>query len=341
MKIIASHNGLTAAACVWQALGAGGLPLDSCVAAATMVEDDPEELTVGYGGLPNEDGAVELDAAVMDGRTHRGGAVAALRNIRHPTQVARLVMQLTNRVLLAGDGALRFARANGFPEENLLTEQARRMWLYWKQIRSPHDDWRTPADAELDPKIQRWFQKNLFGLSGPEGSPLPHDAADVERGDMTGTVHFAAIDQHGDLACATSTSGHAFKIAGRVGDSPVLGAGLYVDNEIGSCGSTGHGESNLENLTSFAAVELMRGGRSPREAGLEILRRIVARARPDQFDAQGRPTFNVNLFLLAKDGSHAGVSLQGGKQIAVVDADGARLEDCTPLLAEDKSAAGR
>ena len=307
-------------------LGEGAAPLDACVEGVTLVEDDPNELTVGYGGLPNEDGVVELDAAVMDGRTHRGGAVAALQGVRHAARVARLVMQQTNRVLLVGAGALRFARANGFAEEDLLTVRARQMWLYWKRTRSQRDDWQPPAADEADLDVQRWFEKHFYGAQIPEGARVDPAA---QQG--TGTVHCAALDGRGDLACATTTSGHAFKIAGRVGDSPILGAGLYVENEVGTCGSIGHGEANLENLSSYAGVELMRGGLSPAEAGLEVLRRVVKNARPDQCDQRGRPTFNLQLFLLAKDGCHAGVALWGDKQYAVADEDGSRLEPCVAL----------
>ncbi len=310
MKIIASHNGLRAAEQAYASLAAGRSPLDACVEAATLVEDDPDELSVGYGGLPNEDGVVELDAAVMDGSTHRGAGVAALRGIRHPTQVARLVLQQTDRVLLVGEGALRFALANGFVEENLLTDKARRMWLHWRRTR-PGTDWLPPPADEIDLDVQAWFEKHFYRSQG--------------------TVHFAAIDGRGDMACATSTSGHAFKLAGRVGDSPILGAGLYVENAIGSCGSIGWGEANMQNLSSFAAVELMRRGLSPHEAGLEVLRRVAKHAPPHKRDAEGRPNFNLQLYLLARDGRHAGVALRGPKQIAVVDERGGRLEPCETL----------
>lgn len=317
MKVIASHNGLAAAAKVRELLLAGALPLDACVEGIALVEDDPAEHSVGYGGIPNEAGIVELDAGVMDGRTHRGAGVAALQNVRHPSRVARLLMEQTNRVLLVGEGALQFARANGFVEENLLTDEARRIWLHWKRIRSQIDDWREPPAGSVEADVQAWFDKHVGGPSG-------HG--------KVGTVHVAAVDDSGDVACCTSTSGHAFKLPGRVGDSSILGAGLYADNEAGTCGSLGHGEANLENCSSFAAVELLRAGRSPAEAGLEMLRRIAARTRDDQKDAQGRPRFNLWLYLLAKDGRHAGVTMWGPKEFAIADEQGARLERCTPLF---------
>lgn len=311
MKVIASHNGLKAASRAYELLKTGTAALDACVEGVTLVEDDPEELTVGFGGLPNEDGVVELDAAVMDGKTHRGGAVSALRGIRHPTQVARLIMQQTRRVMLTGEGAFRFAQANGFPEEDLLTEKARRMWLYWKRRRSEIDDWITP-DEQQDLDLRTWFDRHFYAC--------------------TGTVHCAAIDARGDLACATSTSGHAFKIAGRVGDSPILGAGLFVDNEVGTCGSIGNGEANMEHLSSFAAVERMRSGTSPAEAGLEILRRIANKTASDLKDGRGAPDFDLQLYAMTCDGQHAGVAMRGSKRIAVCDEDGPRLEPCTPLF---------
>lgn len=316
MKVIASHNALAAARRTFERMQAGAAPLDACVEGVTLVEDDPEETTVGYGGIPNEAGIVELDAGVMDGKTHRGAGVAALRNVRHPAQVARLLMEQTNRVLLVGEGALQFARANGFKEEDLLTERARKIWLHWKRTRSQIDDWRAPAPEEVDPLVKKWFDVHFRGPAG--------------HGKI-GTVHVAARNRSGDIACCTSTSGHAFKMPGRVGDSPILGAGLYADNDTGSAGSIGHGEANLENLTSFAAVELMRSGRSPAEAGLELLRRIAARTRADQLDAQGRPKFNLWLYLLGKDGTHAGVTMHGPKHYALADAQGARLEECVAL----------
>lgn len=332
MKVIASHNALSAAARAYELLKAGVSPLDACVEGITLVEDDPAEHSVGYGGIPNEDGIVELDAGVMDGRTRRGAGIAALRNVRHPTRLARLLMEQTSRVLLAGEGALWFARANGFREENLLTDEARRIWLHWKRIRSELDDWRKPSAEAVDPAVAAWFSKYF---SGPAFRQDGTKARSVSEGSdahgKVGTAHVAAIDNHGSVACCTSTSGHAFKMAGRVGDSPILGAGLYADNAAGTCGSLGHGEANLENLTSFAAVELMRAGRSPEDAGMEMLRRIVARIHPEQKDAQGRPRFNLWLYLLAPDGRHAGVTMWGPKEYAIADDKGTRLETCQAI----------
>lgn len=327
MKAIASHNGLLAVDEAYRQLMHGESPLTAAVEGVTLVEDDPAELTVGYGGLPNEDGVVELDAAVMDGPTHRVGSVAGLRDVRHAAKVARMVMERTNRVMLVGEGAKTFALANGFAEENLLTDQAREMWLYWKRTRSEHDDWTRPTSQESDLDVERWFEKRFYGTQAREG-----DIREQDGPSKTGTVHCSAIAPNGNLACATTTSGHAFKLAGRVGDSPIAGAGLYVDNEIGSCGSIGHGEANLENLSSFLGVELMRGGMSPQDAGLETLRRVVAKTRPQDRDSDGRPKFNLQIFLLNKNGEHAGVAMWATKHYAIADENGPRLEECAALF---------
>lgn len=334
MKVIASSNGLEATRRAWELLVQGADALDAVVAGVTLVEDDPEDTSVGYGGLPNEAGIVELDAAVMHGPSHRAGGVAAMQGIRHPAQVARLVMQRTDHILLVGEGARAFARAHGFEEENLLTDRARKIWLYWKQTLSDRDDW-LPPSGPIDPDVARFF--NLAARpsnveANTLSSPSPKAPAKSVLPRPTGTCHVAAIDDRGDISCVTSTSGLAFKIPGRVGDSPIVGAGLYVDNAIGSCGGTGRGEATLKNLTSFAAVELMRGGKSPREAGLEVLRRVAEHTtEPWLLDDKGRPNFNLKLYLLGKDGTHAGVSLREPGQFAVTDGQGTRLEECVVL----------
>lgn len=328
MKAISSANGLKAVERAYQQMAEGVDTLDAAIAGVQIVEDDPDDLTVGYGGLPNENGIVELDAAVMHGPTHKAGAVAALQGIRHPAAVAKLVMKRTDHVLLVGDGALQFARAHGFQPENLLTDKARKIWLYWKEALSGSDDWLSPSIEELDPDVRHFF-KLKPGDQTPDQKTSRLHSWNYER--PTGTIHLGAINSAGDISCTTTTSGLAFKLPGRVGDSPIIGAGLYVDNAVGSCGSTGRGEANLQNLSSFAAVELMRGGMSPKDAGLEILRRIVAASEPRLKDEQGRPTFDLRLYLLSKNGRHAGVSLWGPKKFALCDDNGPRLEDCVSL----------
>ncbi|MFV1967770.1 MAG: isoaspartyl peptidase/L-asparaginase, partial [Pirellulaceae bacterium] len=254
----------------------------------------------------------QLDAAVMHGPTHLAGAVAALENIRFPSRVAKLVMEQTDHVLLVGEGALQFAKAHGFPEENLLTEKARKIWLTWKQTMSERDDWLPPPETS----------------SAAKDDP---ETAAILKNRPTGTIHCAGRDAQGNLSCVTTTSGLAFKISGRVGDSPIIGAGLYVDNEIGSCGSTGRGEANLQNQCSFAAVELMRNGMTPPEAGLEVLRRVAKHTIPRLRNETGRPDFGLKFYLLRKDGLYAGVSMWGPAAFAVTDEKGIRLEDCLAL----------
>jgi N4-(beta-N-acetylglucosaminyl)-L-asparaginase len=258
---------------------------------------------------------VELDAAVMHGPTHGAGAVASLRNIMHPAAVARLVMKRTDHCLLVGEGALRFARMHGLPEVDLLTDEARKIWLYWKETTSKLDDYVPPPPAEVDPAVLKFF--------GPE-YVREH-----------GTIHLSALDTHGDLGCTTTTSGLYYKIPGRVGDSPILGAGLYLDNTVGSAGSTGRGEANLLNLSSYLIVEELRRGRAPQEAALEACRRVVAtNLAPRLRDAKGRPTFDVKFYCLARDGRFAGASLWAGAKMAVHDGDAARLVDCASLFDE-------
>ncbi|SFI91523.1 N(4)-(beta-N-acetylglucosaminyl)-L-asparaginase [Planctomicrobium piriforme] len=328
-RVIASANGVEATRLAYDLIQQGRDPLDAVVAGVTLVEDDPNDMTVGYGGLPNEDGIVELDAAVMHGPTHRAGAVAGLRNVRHAAQVARLVLQQTKHVLLIGEGANRFAQAQGFPHEDLLTEKARQIWLYWTQTNSPRQDWVPPPFQSLPEAVREFF--HLVEEEGRAATSGYQRSEAVER--PTGTVHCSAINATGDLSCCTSTSGLAFKLPGRVGDSPIIGAGLYVDNAIGACGSTGRGEENLRHCSSRTAVELMRQGKTAAEAGLEVLTRIVETAKePWLLGPDGRPNFGLKLYLLGKNGDYAGVSIWGPTTFAVTDEKGTRLDPCEYLF---------
>ena len=312
---VASANGLAAVSKAMELMKAGADPLDAAVAGVAIVEADPDDHTVGYGGIPNEDGVVELDAAVMHGPTHGGGAVASLRNIMHPAAVARLVMKRTDHCLLVGEGALRFARMHGVPEVDLLTDEARKIWLYWKETTSQDDDRIPPPLAELDPAVRKFFGEKYVREHG--------------------TIHLSALDTHGQLGCVTTTSGLYYKIPGRVGDSPILGAGLFLDNDLGSAGSTGRGEANLLNLSSHTIIEGLRRGLSPQDATIEACKRIVATNRtPRLRDAKGRPNFDVKFYCVAKDGRFAGASLWAGAKLAVHDGDSARLVDCKPLYDE-------
>lgn len=294
MILISSHNGVPACAEAAKRIAAGEHPLDAIVAGVNIVENDPNDHSVGYGGLPNEDGVVSLDACVMDGPTAKGGGVACIEKIKNPSSVALLVMRRTDHVLLVGDGARRFAVAHGFHEENLLTEEARRRWLEWRENLSDKDNWLSP---EKPPKQGAWRR-----IPGENWT--------------TGTITCMALHQ-GNLYGCTSTSGLSYKIAGRVGDSPILGAGLYVDNEAGACGSTGRGEANLLNCSSFLVVELMRQGRAPAEACNEVLKRIARRTEPRLRNARGEPEFSLTFYAIRKDGEVGGATMRDEAKMAI------------------------
>lgn len=230
----------------WEILSQGGHILDAVEQSANVTELDPEDTSVGYGGLPNENGVVELDASIMYGPTHKCGSVASLRHIKTPCSVARLVMERTDHIMLVGNGALKFALAHGFKKENLLTEKARLAWLRWKENLNDRDDWLPPEDGKYELK-QR----------------------------SSGTINVLAVDSNGDIAGITTTSGMAFKIPGRVGDSPIIGAGLFLDNEVGAAGATGRGEEVIRTCGSFLVVELMRQGKTPQQACEAACQRII------------------------------------------------------------------
>lgn len=268
--------------------------LDAIVAGVNIDELDPEEQYVGYGGLPNADGIVQLDASCMHGPTRRAGGVAALEGVRTPSLVAKAVMELTDNHLLAGHGAQVFARNAGFTiEPDLNTEASRRAWLDWKRRTDP---------ASFPP---------------PARSPRPPGGAPAGDGfkltlHMHGTIHCSAVNATGEISGVTSTSGRAFKIPGRVGDSPILGAGLYVDGDVGAAGSTGRGEANLFSLASFLIVEGLRAGKHPKDAGLAALQRIRANTvTPRLRKPNGDPNFNILFYILNARGEHAGVAMYG------------------------------
>ncbi len=330
VKVVASGNGLEATKLAYQMIVAGHDVLDGVVSGVNLVEEDPKDMSVGYGGLPNERGVVQLDSAVMHGPTHQAGSVACLENIKYPSQVAKLVLWRTDHVLLVGPGALEFARAHGFAEEDLLTDRARQVWLKWKETLSDTDDWLAPPEPESGNSGADDEQAAIHGLYD-RGEDIGVLAGRAIRQRPTGTIHCAGMDASGNLSCVTTTSGLAFKIPGRVGDSPIIGAGLYCDNEIGSCGSTGRGEANLHNLCSFAAVELMRSGMEPREAGLEVLRRVSKHSAPSLLGDNGQPNFGLQFYLIRRDGMHAGVTMKGKGKFAITDKDGTRHEDLVSL----------
>lgn len=322
---VSSANGLRAVTRAMEVIHAGGDPVDAVVEGVTVVELDPQDMSVGYGGLPNYEGVVQLDASVMNGPTRGAGAVAALEGIKTPSRVALAVMRYTDHVLLVGEGAQRFAVSMGFQVENLLTEEARRRWLAWRARLSAEDDYLEP---EQSGEPVRDFPP---GGRGGEVDPGMLDSYDGVR--PWGTIHCNAIDAHANLAGVTTTSGLAFKIPGRVGDSPIIGAGLYVDNDVGACGSTGRGEAVIKICGSHTVVELMRGGMHPKDAALEALRRIVRwTVERRLLDERGRPNFNVNFYAVNKRGDYGGAALWAGSRFAVnVDGE-TRLEDSAYLF---------
>ena len=318
--MVGSENALPGMRAQFEKLLAGGAPLDAAIEVCKVAEADPNDTSVGLGGIPNEDGVVQLDAACLDGRTHNSGAVGAIENILHPVEVARLVMERTDHCQIFGEGAYRFAREHGFPHTELLTDSTREIWLRWKENLSDQDDWLPPAKTEKEPT------KTSFVPS---------------RFDRHGTIHCSVLARDGNVACATSTSGLGFKIPGRVGDLAIVGAGLYCDAESGSAGSTGRGEASILACGSAMIVELMRNGRSPKDAGLELLRRVVkqterqAQWQPALLGPDGRPAFDLQYYIVALDGRFAGVSLHARTHARFAVAEpgaGPRLEALEPLL---------
>lgn len=327
--VVSSSNGVKALDRGMEILKKGGDTLDAVIATVNVVEDDPEDNSVGYGGLPNEDGDVELDASVMHGPTRRAGAVASLRQIKNPSKVAKLVMERTDHVLLVGPGALRFAEAHGFEKQNLLTDKSRTAWLVWKETMSDRDNW-GPGLASPE-----WKEKMSRLLDTPEKQAWLEWIREVVLHPPTGTINCLAVNEKGDISGTTTTSGLAWKIAGRVGDSPIIGAGLYVDNDVGAAGSTGRGEENIKVSGAHTIVEMMRKGMSPTEACLEALRRVVRNYNGDKTRLR---RFHLLFYALNKDGVHGGASLwaarRGGRpaRYAVHDGTEAKLVDCAALL---------
>ncbi|MBX3411017.1 MAG: N(4)-(beta-N-acetylglucosaminyl)-L-asparaginase [Phycisphaeraceae bacterium] len=321
---VASANGLPATRRAYELVTDGYDPADAVVQGVRIIEDDPSDTSVGLGGLPNEDGIVELDACVMHGPTHKCGAVASLQNIRNPAMVALHVLRRTDHCLLVGEGALRFARQMGFQEENLLTESTRLEWLKWRENMSREDD-RLNDDERDEPVGKVWVDPDRrASLDRARARPIQH---------QTGTVHCSAITPAGDIASCTSTSGLSWKIPGRVGDSPIIGAGNYCDNTIGAAGSTGRGEANLANLSSFLIVELMGRGMTPTEACLEAARRVVANTKEHRLRrADGTVTFDLKFYALRKDGAFGGATLWKGGSFAVCDERGARIEPAASVF---------
>ena len=290
---VSSSNGLRAVTRAMELVLGGTDTLDAAVEGVKIQELDPADNSVGYGGLPNENGVVQLDASCMHGPSKRAGAVAALEGIKTPSEVARLVLKYTDHILLVGEGAKRFALSYGFQEEELLTPESRQLWLEWRANRSPDDDW----------------------LDVPENQSMV-------TGRPTGTINLNVVNARGELSSVTTTSGLAWKIPGRVGDSSIVGAGQYTDNDIGAAGSTGRGEANIMACGGFLTVEGMRRGLKPTDACLETLRRVV-RLTPSRLLRDGRPTFNLTFYAVNKAGEFGAASLYPSRYAAHDGKDGA------------------
>jgi len=303
----------------------GGDVLEALIAGVSIVELDPEETSVGYGGLPNADGVVQLDASCMHGPRKRAGGVAAIEGVKTPAAVAGKVMEMTDHHLIVGKGAQDFARMMGFeilPDLN--TERSRAAWLEWKR--------RTDPLHFLDPIKREAELRKVTDDMVADGW--------IERNHIYGTINCNGVNAKGDVCGVTTTSGLAFKIPGRVGDSPILGAGLYVDNEAGAAGSTGRGEANLYNLASYQIVENLRRGVHPKDAGMDALKRIQKSTIEKRLlNEHGEPNFDINFYMLSASGEHAGVSMFAGNDVhyAVCSENGAQLVACDGLF-QGKSA---
>jgi N4-(beta-N-acetylglucosaminyl)-L-asparaginase len=299
--------------------------LDALIAGVNIVELDPEEDSVGYGGLPNADGVVQLDSCCMHGPKKRAGGVAALEGVRTPSLVARSVLHETDHHLLVGAGAQAFARNLGFKiEDDLNTENSRRQWLEWKR--------RIDPDHYLDPKKRSDAGDRARESMIADGLLDPHHAY--------GTINCDGVNAKGEVCGVTTTSGLSWKIPGRVGDSPILGAGLYVDGEAGAAGSTGRGEYNLYNLSSYAIVDNLRRGMAPKDAAIDVLKRIQANTVEKRLlNSKGLPKSNVTFYVLARDGRHAGVCFYARvkderSEYAVCTESGPQTLACESLLGD-------
>jgi N4-(beta-N-acetylglucosaminyl)-L-asparaginase len=342
--IISAYNGYNYLDEGYEMLRSGSDTLDAALRVVRGPEDDPNDDSVGLGGLPNEEGVVELDACCMHGPTRRAGSVGGIRNIKNASLVAKAVMEHTGHIMLVGEGAERFAVAQGFPRENLLTDHSRKVWLLYKET---HSDWwgpglsdpnwkkripqEKPQASDLQQRI-RHMQEVAADLGIPAAERM--DAIRKVLRPPTGTIHCSALNEKGEISGCTTTSGLAWKIPGRVGDSPIIGAGCYTDQDVGSAGATGSGEENIKIVGAHTIVENMRRGMSPLDAGMDALKRIVR-----NYDAEKERLrfMDMTFYILRKDGAYAGVSLWEGygdsatpHQIAVHD--GTRRVEKTVFL---------
>jgi N4-(beta-N-acetylglucosaminyl)-L-asparaginase len=341
--IICANNGREYIENAFEFLKGGGDTLDAALKVVKGPEDDPNDTSVGLGGLPNEEGIVELDSCCMHGPTRRAGSVGGVRNIKNVSLVAKAVMDQTGHVMLVGEGAERFAVAVGFPRENLLTDHSRKIWLLWKEYHS-NDDWWGPGLADprwqapgTKPQSELWQQRYRrleehaadLGIA-PE---LRREAIHKVLFPPTGTIHCSALNEKGEISGCTTTSGLAYKLPGRVGDSPIIGAGCYTDQDVGSAGATGSGEENIKVAGAHTIIENMRHGMSPYDAGMDALKRVV---RIYNGDMNRLRFVDMTYYVLRRDGAYAGISLwegyEDGKPHQIAVHDGERRSEKTVAM---------
>lgn len=299
--IVSSANGIHGVQKAFDLIMGGADPLDGIIEGVKIQELDPEDTSVGYGGLPNAEGVVQLDASCMHGPTRRAGAVGALEGIKTPSEVVKCIMKYTDHIMLVGAGAQKFAVDYGFKVEDLLTDKARNIWLHWRANLNPKDDYLDePADLDL-----------------------------VHR--PTGTINMNAVTPAGDIASVTTTAGLAFKIPGRVGDSAICGAGQYTDNDVGAAGSTGLGEMNIMACGGATVVDFMRRGMKPTDACLETLKRVIAMTDAAHLAPDRKPKYQLNYYAINKKGEFGCASFYAAK-FAVHDGTAARLIDGAQLF---------
>ena len=344
--IICARNGIKYIDRGFDLLSKGGDTLDAALAVVSGPEDDPHDTSVGYGGLPNEDGVVELDSCCMHGPTRRAGAVGAVQDIKNPSALAKTVMEHTGHVMLVGKGATRYGHDMGFPKIDLLTDHSRKIWMLWKEFHSNEDWWGPGMD---DPKWtppaplhtgsleeQPQHMKRLYAMAADLGIAEADrmEAIDKVLHPPTGTINCSTVNTKGEMSSVTTTSGLAWKIPGRVGDSPIIGAGCYCDQDVGAAGATGNGEENIKVVGAYTVVENMRHGMSPEEAGMDALRRIVRNYNNDMAKVK---YVSMVFYILRRDGAYAGVTMWSGPEdhpmtFAVHDEKGKRLEKAKPLF---------
>ncbi len=317
--IICAANGYNYLDAGYEKLHSGADTLDAALAVVSGPENDPNDDSVGLGGLPNEEGVVELDSCLMHGPTRRAGAVGGLHDIKNASAVAKAVMEHTGHVMLVGEGATRFGLELGFPKENLLTEHSRKIWLLWKESNSNQDwwgpgmddpGWTPPAPMSGELKDQPPHVQKLYAMAADLGI-APEDRMDAIYKVLhppTGTINCSTLNEKGEMSSVTTTSGLAWKIPGRCGDSPIIGAGCYCDQDVGAAGATGSGEENIKIAGAHTIVENMRHGMTPEEAGMDALRRI---ARNYNNDMTKIAYISMFFYILRRDGTYAGVSMWG------------------------------